>query len=266
MKTTSFNPVAEAYTNTVSPRRFNQFLALTHALNLKGTERILDIGSGPGILSMHIARELTDGGSLLGIDLSPNMVELSQKNLERENFSNVTFKLGNALDLNLDAGEFDIVVSSNAYPWVPDRKQFLSEVNRVLKPNGKLALVALSTDCYQEFSNVLRGISQDYPGLFPDGEPFEIMGAKLHTLSELSESVANAGFKVENNFTLSTVEPIKPIGYVERINAIVNENYLDHFVNEKNKTKTKKMIIDHLASRNGSLTITESSVFVIANK
>lgn len=266
MKLTSFNPVAQEYTSKVSPNRFNQFLTLIHELNLKGDEKVLDIGAGPGVLSIELSRHLNNGGNLKGIDLSANMVRLARSNARQHKQRNVSFEVGDALDLKSEADSFDVVVSSNAYPWVSDRAKFLHEVLRVLKPGGTFGLVALSSECYREFSRVLRSISMDNPSLFPAVQPFEVMGAKLHTLTELGKTVRLAGFDVARNFVLSTREPITPAKYVERINAIVNENYLDHLGSNGKRMKAKKLILKRLAGRNGSLNITESSVFVIAHK
>lgn len=266
MKINSFDPVAENYTVKVSPSRYNQFLALAYELNFEGSERVLDIGAGPGILSLEIARRLVLGGSMTGIDLAPSMIHLARLNAAKSGLTNTAFEVGDALSLNFPDNTFDVVISSNAFPWVPDRKKFLSEVLRVLKPGGRFGLVALSDKCYKEFSNIIIDISKENPGLFPRKEPFAMMGAKLHSMSELASFVRRNGFDVARNFVLSTVEPITAEAYIERINAIVNENYLDHLGPNGTREKVRNMIVQNLRARNGSLKITESSVFVIARK
>ncbi|MDF1543918.1 MAG: class I SAM-dependent methyltransferase [bacterium] len=266
MKITSFDLVASDYTTRVSPSRFSQFLALIHEIGINGSERVLDIGAGPGILSLEIARRLDRGGSLLGIDLAPNMVHLARTNAANSNFTNTAFEIGDALGLQFEDNSFDVIVSSNAFPWVPDRKKFLSEVLRVLKPSGRFGLVALSDKCYNEFSSTISNIGREHPDLFPRMEPFAMMGAKLHSLTELDHVVRGAGFDIQRNFVLSTEEKITPGDYLQRINAIVNENYLDHLDSDGKREKVRNLIFQSLLARNGSLNITESSVFVIARK
>jgi ubiquinone/menaquinone biosynthesis C-methylase UbiE len=266
MKINSFDPVAQAYAQKVAPRRFSQFLTLVHELELEGYEKVLDIGSGPGELSIQIANRLEAGGFLHGIDLSPNMIRLAKKIAAAHGRNNVRFGKGDALHLRFKDNTFDVVVSSNAFPWVPDRERFLREVYRVLKPGGRFGLVALSTKCYREFSEAFKQVSEANPGLFPSGRPFEIMGARLHTLPELTRLVKKAGFEIVKRFTLSTEEPITPRAYVDRVNAIVNENYLDHLPANGVRTKARKLIYDALDRRNGELKVTESSIFVIARK
>jgi ubiquinone/menaquinone biosynthesis C-methylase UbiE len=89
MKINSFTPVAQAYTEKVSPFRHPQFLALVHELNLKGNERILDIGSGPGVLSLEVARSLNRGGHLSGIDICPVMVSLANEAAQSKGISSI---------------------------------------------------------------------------------------------------------------------------------------------------------------------------------
>ncbi len=266
MRINSFDPVAQAYSTKVAPRRFSQFLTLVHELELLGHEKVLDIGSGPGELSLQIARQLEAGGFLHGIDLAPNMVRLARKTAALHGYNNVTFQKGNALNIQFNDDVFDVVVSSNAFPWVPDRLLFLQEVYRVLKPGGRFGLVALSNDCYREFCEAFRRVSKENPDLFPIHKPFDLVGAKLHSMFELSRQVAKVGFQIQKRFVLSTQEPITPDDYLDRVNAIINENYLSHLTNNKQRTTARQLLYNALARRNGELKVTESSTFVIATK
>ncbi len=265
MKINSFTNVAKNYTQIVSPYRFSQFLALIHELKLTGNERVLDIGTGAGIMSVEVAKSLPNG-FLNGIDLSSKMTKMAKKTAEKLKMKNIDFRTASALDLPFEDGAFDVVVSSNAFPWVPQRELFLNEVRRVLKPGGRFGLVALSNDCYKEFTRTIRKISNQDPKLFPKGDPFVQMGARLHSLNQLGRIVNKAGFIINKNFKLSTVENITPEEYLKRINAIVNENYLDHLKSDRQKNRLKNLIYNYLNVKNGSLNITESSVFVIAGK
>ena len=266
MKMNSFNPVARAYSRKVAPFRFSQFLTLVHELELRGDEVVLDIGSGPGELSMRIADELTNGGYLTGVDLSPNMVRLARKTAANYNRSNVSFTRGDALNLKFPDNSFDVVVSSNAFPWVSNRQRFLKEIYRVLKPGGRLGLVALSNRCYHEFANALKKVSAAHPKLLSIKNPFEQMGAKLHSLTGLGRTVTKSGLDVTKRFQFSTEEPITATDYLTRVNAIVNENYLDNLENESRRSRARTKIYEMLAESNDKLRVTESSIFVFAEK
>jgi hypothetical protein len=72
-------------------------------------------------------------------------------------------------------------------------------------------------------------------------------------------------FEVDRAFMLSTQEPIVPRDYLDRVNAIVNENYLDG-LSTADKERVRNELYHALARKNGDLKITESSVFIIAVK
>jgi ubiquinone/menaquinone biosynthesis C-methylase UbiE len=260
-----FNQVAENYTAKVSPYRYSQFLALVHELNIKGNENVLDIGCGPGPLSMEVAAKLPTG-NLLGIDLSENMIKLARELAARQGLKNVEFQIGDALSLDLETNSLDIVFSSNAFPWVADQKQFLRETYRVLKTGGRLGLVSLSTNVYREFLSALRHIARRKKGLLPNGaNTHKVMKFKRYSIDLLQKEVVRAGFSIRRAFQLSTEEPITPRKYLDRVNAIVGENYLDG-LKEADKKKVRTELYHAMARNNGNLKITESSVFIIAVK
>ncbi len=260
-----FDGVASEYTTEVSPYRHAQFLAMVHEMKLDGTEHILDIGCGPGVLSLEAAARLPKG-RLTGIDLSPRMLDLARDLANKAGYRNVRYELGDAMNLNYADGKFDYVMSSNAFPWVSSRTKFLAEVRRVLKPGGRLALVSLSQIVYREFIEALLHVADKYPqlsGLKTD--PYRAMKVRLYDVEGLSEKVASAGFEVNRGFILSTEEPITPAGYIKRVNSVVNENYLDN-LDDRIKEDIRNEIFLALARKNGNLKVTESSVFVFARK
>lgn len=265
MKTRSFDPVARAYTDNVSPYRFSQFLALIHELRLKGDETVLDIGCGAGILSTEAARRLRKG-RLIGIDISDNMVKLAGQTAARTGLGNIQFRAGNGLDLAFKDATFDVVMSSNAFPWVPDRARFLAEIYRVLKPGGRLGLVSLSNACYREFAVAFKAVATAHPELLPQRNPLELAGGKLHTLNELERLVRRTGFRLGKRFKFSTEEPVTTEEYLQRVNSIVNEGYLDHLKTSAARKRIRNALQRELTNRNGTLKITESSLFVLATK
>ena len=91
------------------------------------------------------------------------------------------------------------------------------------------------------------------------------MKFKRYTIDSLMKEVTGAGYEVDRAFMLSTKEPITPGNYLDRVNAIVNENYLDGLTNT-DKARVRNELYHALARKNGDLKITESSVFIIAIK
>lgn len=102
---------------------------------LKGDEKILDVGCGDGKITAEIAAKIPNG-EIVGIDISPSMIEFAKKNF---NLSNLSFHLQNAEELNYrDA--FDLILSFTALQWVQDHPVFLEGAYQALKPSGMLAI------------------------------------------------------------------------------------------------------------------------------
>jgi len=111
-------------------------------LRLVPGERVLDIGSGPGLLAAEMAEVVGEAGRVRGIDTSPSMVEMARRRCQQQPW--VDFELAEATDLPDVNEAFDVAVSTQVYEYVHDVPTALGELHRVLRPGGR-ALV-LDTD------------------------------------------------------------------------------------------------------------------------
>jgi trans-aconitate 2-methyltransferase len=119
-----------------SSAQYNWAMALIADLLLEGDERILDIGCGDGRITAHLA-SLVPSGSVLGIDLSPDMIGFAAgKYADQQNLS---FQVGNASELRF-AGEFDLVVSFACLHWIFDHLSVLKAVRQSLVPGGRFLM------------------------------------------------------------------------------------------------------------------------------
>ena len=107
------------------------------ALDLKGNERVLDIGSGNGKNTSEIAARVPNG-SVVGVDFSSNMVAFASSQYAASH-SNLTFQTADARHLPF-VSEFDLVVSFNALHWVPEQELALRSIHAALKPEGRAQL------------------------------------------------------------------------------------------------------------------------------
>ncbi len=162
MRVHSFDHVAQDYAAKATPHRYAHYATMVQELKLKGNEIMLDIGCGPGILSLEVAGRLPEG-KLIGIDSSPNMIELARGMAREMGISNVEFGVGDALALDFPDNSFNLVMSSLTFPWVKNQTRFLREVNRVLKPEGKLVMITLSKIVYREFAKALKEAANRHP-------------------------------------------------------------------------------------------------------
>ncbi|MFH1441986.1 MAG: methyltransferase domain-containing protein [Candidatus Omnitrophota bacterium] len=110
-------------------------------LNLRGDERVLDIGCGDGKVSVEIAKCLPKG-FVLGIDNSQEMIRFALKNFPPEKFSNLVFEKIDAIDLPFD-NEFDIVFSNACLHWVIDHLSVLKRIKKSLKQGGGKVLIQM---------------------------------------------------------------------------------------------------------------------------
>jgi trans-aconitate 2-methyltransferase len=107
-------------------------------LGLRGTERLLDVGCGDGKVTAEIAADLP-GGSVLGVDNSPSMIDLAGRRFPPETHPNLRFQLEDAGRLPF-RDEFDVVFSNATLHWLVDHHPVLRGIRRSLRPGGKALL------------------------------------------------------------------------------------------------------------------------------
>ena len=112
-------------------------------LAVQSGERVLDIGSGPGFLAEALAEKTGSGGEVVGVDVSPQMVDRAEARKEHDW---LRYQLADATALPFGDNSFDAVVSTQVAEYVPDIEAFCSQVHRVLKPNGRGLILATDWD------------------------------------------------------------------------------------------------------------------------
>lgn len=103
-------------------------------------EKVLDLACGTGLTTLAAADSVGPGGSVLGTDLSGQMVAVARQRATDQHLSNVTFKRMDAETLDFQDATFDVVLCSLGLMYVPDPQRALREWLRVLKPGGRVAI------------------------------------------------------------------------------------------------------------------------------
>jgi SAM-dependent methyltransferase len=103
-------------------------------------ERVVDVGCGAGIDSLIAARMVGPSGEVIGVDMTPGMLERARASAAEGGFSNVSFHGGLAESLPVDDGWADVVISNGVLNLFPDKLAGLQEMARVLKPGGRLQI------------------------------------------------------------------------------------------------------------------------------
>jgi len=135
-------------------------------------EKVLDVACGVGIPSLAAAKLIAPGGSLVGVDLAPGMVDLARIRAQRLGLSNVSFQEADAEQLPFPNESFDAVLCHQGLAHFTDRTNALSEMRRVLKPEGRVALSVWSTpDRTVVIGMVARTIADLWPAAIVPGAP-----------------------------------------------------------------------------------------------
>lgn len=214
-------------------------IRLIEELNLRGDERILDVGCGDGALTAKLAEFVPDG-AVTGIDASKGMIETAQTHKS----SNLAFQHLDVINLNFNE-EFDIVFSNAVLHWVKDHKTLLELLYRALKPSGKLRVsfagegncstlnnIALEVMGRNEFRDAFSGF--EWPWYMPGVDEYsELVNRTPFNKAEVWGENADRYFPDENAM----------LGWVDHPAIVPFKQYLNPDLAEKfHKTVADLMV------------------------
>jgi len=123
--------------------------------SLEPGETVLDLGSGPGMDCFLAAGRVGETGKVIGVDMTPEMIEKARNNAAKGNYGNVEFRLGEIENLPVDDNSVNAVISNCVINLCPDKARVFSEVYRVLKPSGRMMVsdIVLEKELTPEMKN-----------------------------------------------------------------------------------------------------------------
>lgn len=160
----------------------------TAIASLREGEVVVDLGSGGGFDCFLASKQVGALGKVIGVDMTPAMIDLAKRNAAKGDYSNVEFMLGEIEQLPLPDSSADVIISNCVVNLSPNKEAVFKEAARVLKIGGRVAISDIVTTT--ELPQSIRNDINLYTGC--------ITGAtKIDTLKSIMESVGFGEINVD---------------------------------------------------------------------
>lgn len=143
-------------------------------LDLKPGQAVLDVGAGPGVLSLPLAKAVAPGGKVYAVEIDQGFLDRINQKTKEQNVTNVQTVLGKFADPNLPARDVDVTLFHDVLHHIEKRAEYLKALAQYMKPKGRIAVIELDAK---------TGAHKDRPEL-------------QVTKEELNGWMADAGFKL----------------------------------------------------------------------
>ncbi len=130
--------------------------------SLEKGDTVLDLGSGGGFDCFLAAKKVGEAGKVIGVDMTPEMLDRARENAEKGGYNNVEFRLGEIEHLPAGDNSVDVVISNCVINLSPDKGKVFQEVYRVLNPGGRMMISDMVL--LKELPDVIKNTPEMYTG------------------------------------------------------------------------------------------------------
>ncbi|MFW9919278.1 MAG: arsenite methyltransferase [Candidatus Thorarchaeota archaeon] len=174
--------------------------------SLNEGETVLDLGSGAGLDAYFAAQKVGPTGKVIGVDMTPEMLEKARKNAEEMGMSNIEFREGDIEDLPVEDNSVDVIISNCVINLAPDKAKVFREAFRVLKPGGRVMVsdVVLNRELTDEIRNDIANYTGCIGGAIPEHDYLQKMKDAGFIDAHVVEKV---GYGIASSARISAIKP-----------------------------------------------------------
>jgi len=154
----------------------------TALASLEEGETVLDLGSGAGFDCFLAANKVGTSGKVIGVDMTPEMLDTARRNAKKGNYTNVEFRLGEIENIPAANDSMDVIISNCVINLSPDKPKVFREALRVLRPGGRMMVSDIVL--LKELPEFIKSSIEAYVGC--------VAGAMLR--DEYIDAIKAAGF------------------------------------------------------------------------
>jgi arsenite methyltransferase len=168
--------------------------------SLKKGEVVLDLGAGAGLDCFLAANKVGKTGKVIGVDMTPEMIDAARGNAQKNNYKNVEFRLGEIENLPVADNFVDVIISNCVINLSPDKPRVFQEAYRALKPGGRLMVSDMVL--LKELPKAIKDSVEAYVGC--------IAGASMK--DDYLKLIKDAGFKSVKAANAAELRKIEELG------------------------------------------------------
>jgi len=192
---------------------------------MKEGDVVLDLGSGAGVDAFLAARLVGESGLVIGVDMTPVMIERARANAESNAYRNVEFRQGEIENLPVESSSVDVIISNCVINLSTDKPKVFQEAYRALKPGGTLMVsdMALLEDLPDYLNSSVEAYVRCIAGAIRKDEYLEaIKQAGFEEISVVGESHFPAELIAEQPMLKEVVATMNiPMSEIERIGSTI---------------------------------------------